>query len=375
MVPFHLSFPSFKALEYFSEILKEGKSAGGGKFNKKVENLLRIELNSNVKLTNSCTSALEIAALLLEIGKGDEVILPTYTFPSTANAFLLRGATIKWADSQTTHPNMDLDHAFSLVNNRTRAIVPMYYGGVAIDWEKLKQFTKTNNLSVIEEAAQAWGAFYNNGENRVPLGTIGDAGVISFHSAKNVSAGEGGAIICNRKDWEQNIEIIIEKGTNRSAFQRGEINHYEWVNLGSSYVNSEWNAAYLLAQLEEYPLQFQMRCERWKKLAEGLAFVENYGVELPQIPEFAEHNAHLFYLVFPELEMRKSFQTELMKLGFETATHYQCLHDSKFFNEKYDGEILNNSKRFQNGLLRLPIHHEVDILELVECVNKAFRKI
>jgi len=375
MKPFHLSYPSPLALEYFETILRSGKSAGGGEFNKRVEAFLKQELSANVKFTNSCTSALEISALLLDLKEGDEVILPTYTFPSTANAFLLRGATIKWADSHKFHPNMDLDHAFSLVTERTKAIIPMYYGGVSCDWNKLKNFTETRNISVIEEAAQAWGAFYNDGENRFPLGTLGDAAVFSFHATKNVSAGEGGAIVCKRTDWLQKIEIIMEKGTNRSAFQRGEINHYEWVNLGSSYVNSEWNAAYLLAQLEDNPLQFQIRCEKWKKLYESLNFVRNFGVDLPEIPEFAEHNAHLFYLVFPEIEMRKKFQKNLQQLGFETATHYHCLHDSSYFRHQYKGGELSNAKRFENGLLRLPIHHEVDVLQLIEAVKKAFKEL
>jgi dTDP-4-amino-4,6-dideoxygalactose transaminase len=374
MTPFHQSYPSPKALDYFQEILAHGKTSGGGKFTKKVEELLSSQLSARVLLTNSCTSALEMAAHLLDLKPGDEVILPAYTFPSTANAFLLRGATIRWADSELEHPNMDLNHAFELVNSRTKAIVPMYYGGVSVDWKKLHSFVDSTNIKIIEEAAQSWGAFYNDQNTRYPLGTLGDAGVFSFHATKNVSAGEGGAFLSKHHNWIEKAEIIMEKGTNRSAFQRGDVAFYEWVEMGSSYVNSEWNAAYLLAQMEEYELQFQIRCERWKNYQEQLSFLKNYDIKIPEIPIYAEHNAHVFYLVMKSESEREKLRLYLLQNGVETLSHYRCLHTSQFYKNDFSTPTLKNASYFQNGLLRLPLHHETNVAQVIELVNKYFKK-
>jgi dTDP-4-amino-4,6-dideoxygalactose transaminase len=236
MIPFHQSYPSPKALDYFQDIMAHGKTSGGGKYTKKVEKELRCQLSSNVLLTNSCTSALEISAHLLDLKPGDEVILPAYTFPSTANAFMLRGATVRWADSEPGHPNIDLNHVLELVNSRTKAIVPMYYGGVSVDWRKLKSLIQSTNIKIIEEAAQSWGAFYNDDHQRYPLGTIGDAGVFSFHATKNVSAGEGGAFLSSIKSGWKKQKLSWRKGPTEMPFNAVMLlfmSGLNWVHLMS----------------------------------------------------------------------------------------------------------------------------------------------
>jgi dTDP-4-amino-4,6-dideoxygalactose transaminase len=293
--------------------------------------------------------------MLLDIQEGDEIILPSYTFPSTANAFLLRGATIRFVDSQVNHPNIDLDHLEELISEKTKAIVPMYYGGVSSDWKRLKALQEKHKFYIIEEAAQAFGATYLN----QPLGSLGDTAVFSFHETKNISCGEGGALIVNKKEWIEPAEIIWEKGTNRAAFKRGEIDKYEWVALGSSYVNSELNAAYLVAQLEQSSIWLEERKKQWNYYFEQLSCLEEKGILLPQIPDFANHNAHIFYLVLNSTEELQALKNHLSEKGIDALTHYRCLHKTSYFKNKYEGTKLLNAEKFESRLLRLPLHSDV----------------
>ena len=368
-VPFSKPYRSENEAKFIEEVLISGKTAGGGKFTQIAQQKIQNSIGGNCLLTNSCTAALEISALLLNIQEGDEIILPSYTFPSTANAFLLRGATIKFVDSQTNHPNMDLDHLEELISPKTKAVVPMYYGGVSSDWKRLKALQEKHKFYIIEEAAQAYGASYFD----QPLGSFGDLAVFSFHETKNISCGEGGALIVNKKEWIEPAEIILEKGTNRAAFKRGEIEKYEWVDLGSSYVNSELNAAYLVAQLEQSTTWLEDRKIQWNYYFKQLFCLEEKGIILPQIPDFANHNGHIFYLVLNSTEELHSLKLHLSKYGIDAFTHYHCLHKSSYFKNKYEVKKLKNAEKFESRLLRLPMHENVPI-DLLICKIIEFFK-
>jgi dTDP-4-amino-4,6-dideoxygalactose transaminase len=250
---------------------------------------------------------------------------------------------------------MDLDHLEELISPKTKAVVPMYYGGVSADWSRLKELQEKHSFYIIEEAAQAFGATYLN----QPLGSLGDTAVFSFHETKNISCGEGGALIVNKKEWVESAEIIWEKGTNRAAFKRGEIDKYEWVALGSSYVNSELNAAYLSAQLNESTTWLEERKKQWNFYFEQLSCLEANGILLPQIPDFAKHNAHIFYLVLNSIEELQALKNHLSEQGIDALTHYRCLHKSSYFKDKYEGKELKNAEKFESRLLRLPLHSDV----------------
>ena len=368
-VPFSKPYRSENEAKFIEEVLNSGKTAGGGKYTQQTQNFIENQIGGNCLLTNSCTAALEISALLLDIQAGDEIILPSYTFPSSANAFLLRGATIKFVDSQANHPNMDLNHLEELISEKTKAIVPMYYGGVSSDWQRLKALHEKHKFYIIEEAAQAYGASYFN----KPLGYLGDLAVFSFHETKNISCGEGGALIVNKKEWIEPAEIIWEKGTNRAAFKRGEIDKYEWVALGSSYVNSELNAAYLLAQFEQSSYWLEERKKQWNYYFEQLSFLEEKGILLPQIPDFANHNAHIFYLVLNSTEELQALKNHLSENGIDALTHYRCLHKSSYFRDKYEGEELLNAEKFESRLLRLPLHSDVPLEYVASKIIDFFR--
>lgn len=368
-VQFNKPYRSKNEASFIEEVLSSGKTAGGGKFTQLAQQQIEKSIGGSCLLTNSCTAALEISALLLNIKVGDEIILPSYTFPSSANAFLLRGATIKFVDSQTNHPNLDLDHLEELISEKTKAIVPMYYGGVSSDWKRLKNLQQKHSFFIIEEAAQAFGACYNN----QPLGSFGDVAVFSFHETKNISCGEGGALIINKKEWIEPAEIICEKGTNRAAFKRGEIDKYEWVDLGSSYVNSELNAACLVAQLEQSEIWLEDRRNQWNHYFEQLSCLQDLGILLPQIPDFAFHNAHIFFLVLNTAEELQALKIYLSEYGIDAFTHYRCLHKSSYFRNKYVGKQLQNAEKFEGRLLRLPIHETVPVDLVISKIIEFFK--
>ena len=370
-IPFNVPFQSPKELEYLATVLRNGTTAGKGEFTEKVEAEFATFLGIPSLFTNSCTAALEMSALLLNIDPGDEVILPSYTFPSTANAFLLRGAKLVFADSSIDHPNLDLNHVADLISPKTKAILPMYYGGVAVDFRALKSIA--GNICIIEEAAQAYGAYYFQDGIKYPLGSIGDMSVFSFHATKNFSAGEGGAFVTKHFNLYQKAEIIQEKGTNRAAFKRGELNKYEWIAPGSSYVQSELNAAYLLAQLEAKQYIIDERRKHWDFYFSALQTLQNLDIQLPVVPTFAEHNAHLFYLVLPDVKMLEKFQNYLFSKGITASTHYRCLHSSYYFSNTYSGRKLENADRFENCLLRLPLYPTVPAEKVVHAINQFFK--
>ncbi len=358
MIPFNRPYLTGSESRYLREAMEGRKLSGDGPLTKRCHALLEQLLGSGKSLlTTSCTDGLEAAAILCDIKPGDEVIMPSYTFVSTANAFALRGATIKFVDSLPSHPNMDHNAVEDLINNRTKAIVPVHYAGVACEMDHLKNLAIKYNLKIVEDAAQAISSYFCG----KALGTFGDLSAFSFHETKNIIAGEGGSLHINEESLVQRAEIIREKGTNRSSFFRGEIDKYGWVDIGSSFLPSELTAAFLLAQLEAIEEIQARRIEIWNHYLSRLKPLESAGhVQLPFIPNYATNNGHMFYLVCPSVEVRMALSAHLKSKGVQTAFHYQSLHLSEYFKGLHDGRDLVEADRYTDGLVRLPLFYELD---------------
>jgi dTDP-4-amino-4,6-dideoxygalactose transaminase len=277
--------------------------------------------------------------------------MPTYTFVSTANAFILRGAKVVFVDSREDHPGMDEDRIEEVINEKTKAIVPVHYAGVACDMDKILAIAKKYNLMVIEDAAQAIDSFYKG----KPLGSIGELGCFSFHETKNIQCGEGGLLSINNSKFKERSEIIWEKGTNRSAFWRGEVDKYNWVDIGSSFLPSEITAAFLYAQLEELENIQNKRKAIWNQYNDGLSSLKNNGVGLPNVPKYATNNAHMFYLVCRSKDERTQLIEHLKQSNINAVFHYICLHDSPYYKNKHDGREMTNAKIYEECLIRLPL--------------------
>lgn len=345
--------------EYIREAVAGGKISGDGVFTRKCHEYFERRYGfSKVLLTSSCTDALEMAALLINIKEGDEVIMPSYTFVSTANAFVLRGARIVFCDSRSDHPGMDEEGIEALITPRTRAIVPVHYAGVACDMEKIMQLADKHGLFVVEDAAQAIDSYYTFSDGtRKPLGGIGHLAAFSFHETKNISSGEGGMLVINDGRFLERAEIIREKGTNRSKFFRGEVDKYGWVDVGSSFLPSDIIAAFLWAQLENLEDIQQRRQAIWQRYYEGLKEVQ--GVRLPQVPTFATNNAHMFYVVCESEQDRTALIGACKQRDIHPVFHYLSLHKSAYYTDKHDGRALPLSDHYSNTLLRLPFYYEI----------------
>ena len=367
-IAFNIAHITGNENSYISEAVKNKKLSGNGVYTKKCHNKFKSILNNRHNLlTTSCTDALEMSAILSEIKTGDEVIMPTYTFVSTANAFILRGAKIKFIDSRTDHPGMDEDKIEEVITNKTKAIVPVHYAGVACDMDKIKSIAKKYGLLIIEDAAQAIDSYHNE----KPLGSIGDLGCFSFHETKNIHCGEGGLLSINNSKFKERSEIIWEKGTNRSAFWRGEVDKYNWVDIGSSFLTSEINAAFLFAQLEELE---DIQCKRitiWNQYYKDLVKLSNLGINLPYIPKYATNNAHMFYLVCRSNSERNNLIYYLKNKNINAVFHYICLHDSPYFFEQHDDRKMPNAKKFENCLVRLPLWVDMKNKEVQYVIQKV----
>src|SRR6056297_1379162 len=299
-IPFNKPFLTGKETEYIEDAVMFGKISGNGDFTKKSHQFFKDRYGfKKCLLTTSCTDALEMSAILVDIQPGDEVIMPSYTFVSTANAFILRGANIRFVDSRQDHPGIDEDLVEELINSKTKAIVVVHYAGVACDMEKIMGIAEQHNVYVVEDAAQAIESYFTFSDGtRKPLGAIGHLGCFSFHETKNIIAGEGGMLVVNDDALQARAEIIWEKGTNRSAFFRGDVDKYGWKDIGSSFLPSELTAAFLYAQLENLEKIQSKRRFIWKKYHIGLKLVaDQMGLKLPKIPKYATNNAHMYYLI------------------------------------------------------------------------------
>ena len=372
-IPFNKPYLVGNEIHYIEEAAyTHAKLSGNGKFT----NLCQDFFCSRYKfkkclLTTSCTDALEMAALLIDIQPGDEIIMPSFTFVSTANAFVLRGAKIVFADSLSDHPNIDADRIEELITPKTRAIVPVHYAGVACDMQKIMDLAEHYGLYVIEDAAQAIDSYYTSkdGEMR-PLGSIGHLAAFSFHETKNIISGEGGMLAINDDRFIKRAEIIWEKGTNRAAFWRGEVDKYGWVDVGSSFLPSEITAAFLWGQLEHLDAIQDQRIRHWQAYYFGLVDMESKGIaKRPQIPDFATNNAHMFYLLCRDEDMRSKIIETLKYNGINAVFHYISLHSSRFYGLEYDGRDLPNSDYYTNVLLRLPMFYDLQIEDIKKICN------
>lgn len=375
-IPFNKPFLTGKELDFIEDAVTDGKISGNGKYTKKCHQFFYEYFNfRKCLLTTSCTDALEMSAILLEIGYGDEVIMPSYTFVSTANAFVLHGAKIRFVDSREDHPGMDEDKVEELINENTKAIVVVHYAGVASDMDKIMRIADKHNLYVVEDAAQSIDSYYTHSNDRKsPLGSIGHLGTFSFHETKNINSGEGGMLVVNDEQFVERSEIIWEKGTNRSAFFRGEVDKYGWVDVGSSFLPSELNAAFLYAQLENLNEIQEKRLAIWNRYHEGLQEASNdLGIMQPSIPHYATNNGHMYYLVCKDGKQRVALLSYLKDNDIHSVFHYLSLHKSKFYKEKHDGRDLPQTDRYTECLVRLPFFYDLSIDEqeyIIETINE-----
>jgi dTDP-4-amino-4,6-dideoxygalactose transaminase len=381
MIPFNKPYLTGKETHYIYEAVNSGKISGNGMFTQRCQSYFENRYGfKKCLLTTSCTDALEMAALLCNIQPGDEVIIPSYTFVSTALAFVRQGATIIFADSYADNPNIDADKIETLITPRTKVIVPVYYAGVACDMDKIMSIANKYNLLVVEDAAQAVDSYYSEagakGQEVRALGSIGHLAAFSFHETKNIISGEGGMLAINDDRFVHRAEIIWEKGTNRAEFFRGEVNKYGWVDTGSSFLPSEVIAAFLWAQIENLE-DIQLRRKTiWNQYYEGLKPLADKGLfSLPTLPLYATNNAHMFYLVCNSLDQRTRFIAHLKQHKILSVFHYLSLHSSPYYIDKYKGDALPNCDHFADCLVRLPLFYElseVDVERVVQAVNTFF---
>ena len=374
MIPFNKPHLTGKELEYIHDAVGSGKISGNGKYTKLCQEKFEKDYGfRKCLLTSSCTDALEMAAILIGVEPGDEIIMPSYTFVSTANAFILRGAKIVFVDSRDDHPGMDEGLIESLITPKTKAIVPVHYAGIACDMEKIMGIAARYNLLVIEDAAQAIDSYFINGNGeKKPLGSISHLAAFSFHETKNIISGEGGMLAINHPDFIERAEIIWEKGTNRSAFFRGEVDKYGWVDIGSSFLPSDIIAAFLWAQLERLHVIQEKRFSIWNQYYNGLKdWAEKSGVRLPFVPGYATNNAHMFYMIFSTMSQRDKVIKKLKEQDVMSVFHYISLHSSKYYLLQHDGRALPNSDYYSDTLLRLPMffdlrHEEINrIIDII----------
>ena len=361
LIPFNKPYYSGKEKKYIAIGLETKILTGDTEMLRLCEFFLEKKYNfSKVFLTNSCTIALEMSALLIDIKPGDEVIMPSYTFVSTANAFALRGASIVFIDSKDENPNMDEKRIEALVTSKTKAIVVVHYAGISCDFSIIKAIAKKHNLFIIEDAAQCIDAFYHDS----PLGTIGDIACFSFHETKNIHCGEGGFIVINNLNLLNRAEVIRNKGTNRSAFEKGEVAKYEWTDLGFSSIPSSISAAFLYAQLEKIDLVQKKRLKLWKCYYKKLKLLQkSKQIQLPIIPDYASNNAHIFYFICASSDERNELIEFLKMNDIQAVFHYQSLHNSPFYKLKHGNRPLNNADKYSQRLVRLPLFYDLSIKE------------
>lgn len=372
MIDFNRPHLTGKEAQYMYDAVQMGKISGNGEFTKRCQHFFEEKYGfKKCLLTTSCTDALEMCAILCNLQPGDEVIVPSYTFVSTALAFVREGAKIVFADSMQRNPNIDAEQLESLITPKTRVLVPVHYAGVACDMDRIMQIAEKYNLIVVEDAAQAIDSYYKGH----PLGTIGHLSAFSFHETKNIISGEGGMLGINDERFIRRAEIIWEKGTNRAEFFRGEVNKYGWVDIGSSFLPSEVVAAFLWAQLENLENIQQKRKQLWNRYYELLVPLAEQGrFRLPDIPDYATNNAHMFYLVCNSLEERTALIQKLKENDIQAVFHYLSLHSSPYYKDKYDGRPLPECDHYADCLVRLPMYYDL-MLEDIENTCKIINKI
>lgn len=370
MIPFNKPYCSGVELKYIEDVCHSTTMSGNGQFTKKCNNFFEGKYGfQKCLLATSGTDALEMCAMLCGLNPGDEVIIPSYTFVSTALAFLREGAKVVFADSSSVNPNCEAANIEPLITNKTKVIAVVHYAGVACDLDAIMALAEKYNLLVVEDAAHSVDSFYKGR----PLGGIGHLGAFSFHETKNISSGEGGMLVVNDERFIRRAEIIWEKGTNRAEFYRGMVNKYGWCDMGSSFLPSEFNAAYLWAQLEQMDDIQNKRKHIWKMYDEGLRGKIDPLIQLPVVPDYATNNAHMYYMVCPSLEYRTKFMGYLKENGIQTTFHYLPLHSSAYYHDKHDGRVLPNCDKYGDCLVRLPLFYELsdeDVNYIIEKIAK-----
>lgn len=368
-----LNRPCFtgKELEYISSALYTGKIAGDGIFTLKCQEFFKKKYHfKKTFLTPSCTDALEMAALLMEIKKGDEIIVPSFTLSSTANPFILREAKIIFADSQKKFPNVSVESIAEKITHKTKAIVVVHYAGIACEMSEIISLAKKNNLFLIEDAAHALDAYYKN----KPLGLLGDFAAFSFHETKNITCGEGGMLVLNNKKFMERAEIICQKGTDRIRFLKKEIVKYQWTDIGSSFVISDLTAAFLYGQLMNLKKIQRRRMQFWKMYFDKLSVLhQERKILLPQIHDYVKHNAHIFYIQCHNKKERDALLRHLNKNGICAAFHYSSLHTSSFIRQQYGKISLPQTEQWENTIVRLPLFFQMSEKQLDTVVKEIFR--
>lgn len=375
--PFNKPYSTGEELKYIAEAIASGQTSGNGPFTKRCQDFLLSEYGfKNPLLTSSCTDALEMSAMLLNIKPGDEVIAPSYTFVSTALAFARQGATIVFADSRSDNPCIDEEKIEELISERTKAIVLVHYNGIACEMDRIMEIAKKYKLWVVEDAAHAFGAKY---KGRL-LGTIGHLGCFSFHETKIIHCGEGGMLSVNDERFVSRSEIIWEKGTNRCEFHRGEVQKYEWLDTGSSFLMSDISAAFLLSQIEAFKDLMEHRKHQWNLYNNSLKELENQKfLKLPQCPGNSEINYSGFYFTVPEKDKAIELKLYLNSIGIQALSHYLDLSESPYILKIQAGKLKtnnSNSIKYQDTLLRLPLYYDLSDKNIVEIIYsiKAYYK-
>jgi len=374
VIPFNKPYLTGKELHYISEAHAQGQLAGDGYFTKKCNAWLEETTGCHkALLTHSCTAALEMAAILADIQPGDEVIMPSYTFVSTANAFVLRGGVPVFVDIREDTLNIDERLIEAAITPRTKAIVPVHYAGVACEMDTIMAIARDHNLLVIEDAAQGIMATYKGR----PLGSIGDLGCYSFHETKNIISGEGGALLINSPAFADRAEIIREKGTNRSKFFRGHVDKYSWVDIGSSYLPGELIAAFLWAQIEEADFITASRIGIWDYYQQAFQDLERTGQsQLPFTPSHCHQNAHMFYLLTRDINERDALIDSMKERGVSCVFHYVPLHNSQFNSSRLSpGLELKVTQRVSESIVRLPLWIGVNAKEVADSINTFYRSV
>lgn len=371
MIPFNKPFMTGKEIAYIQQSVANGKISGDGLFTQKCHAFFENKYGfKKALLTSSCTDALEMAALLINTQPGDEIIAPAYTFVSTVNAFVLRGAKIVFTDCENDTPNIDVALLPSLITPKTKAIVVLHYAGIACNMDAIIEIANKHNLYVIEDAAHSIDSFYKE----KPLGSIGHLAAFSFHETKNIISGEGGMLAINDETLIERAEIIREKGTNRSQFFRGQVNKYEWVDIGSSFLPSEITAAFLYAQLENITAIQNKRISLWNKYNEGFKQLAAEGkLALPVIPGYATQNGHMFYVLTDSIQQRDKLLEHLKQNQILAVFHYLPLHKSPFYAQKHDGRVLPNVEKFADLLIRLPLFYELTDEQQGSIIDSVYR--
>lgn len=373
-IPFNKPFLTGNESIYINDVISSGRLSGNGKYTHWCQDFFCNTFGfKKCFLTTSCTDALEMSAILIDIKPGDEIILPSYTFVSSANAFMLRGAKVVFADSNKLNPNIDAQQIESLITTKTKAIVVVHYAGIACDMELIMKIASAHNLYVIEDAAQAIDSYYIYADGaQKALGSFGHLAAFSFHETKNISSGEGGMLVVNDDSFIARAETIYEKGTNRTQFLRKVVDKYQWMDIGSSFMPPEIVAAFLWAQIQELQQIQTHRKKLWNYYYSALEnFSNQTGVTLPYIPQYTTHNAHIFYLVTSDSRQRDDITNKLNQSNISAYSHYQSLHNSPFYLSQHPMVSLPNAEKYTDCLLRLPLFHSLqtnDIDLIVDCL-------